>query len=306
MTIIEEGSELIDRIKNGGKLPQITSCSPGWVKYCEHFFPDFLGNLSTCKSPHQMLGAVVKSYYAEKFDVPAKDIYMVSVMPCTAKKFEKEREELAVNDLPDVDAVLTTREFAKMIKQANIDFVNLPDEDFDRFLGESSGAGMIFGATGGVMEAALRTVADLLTGEDLDDIDYDCVRGIEGVKEATIKIGDMDVNVAVANGTGNAKKLLEAVRSGEKNYHFIEVMGCPGGCVTGGGQPIVSAQKRMEFDPRVVRSKATYSEDEDMPKRKSHKNEELQMLYKEYLGAPNSHKAHELLHTHYHQKPKYK
>lgn len=305
LTIMEEGTELLGRIKNGGKLPMITSCSPGWIKYCEHFFPDFLDNLSTCKSPHQMEGALIKSYYAEKFGIDPKDIYVVSIMPCTAKKFEKERDELAVNGLRDVDAVLTTRELARMIKQANMDFVNLPEEDFDRVLGESTGAGVIFGATGGVMEAAIRTVADILTGKDLEDIDYEGVRGIEGVKEATVNVAGMDINVAVAHGTGNAKELLEAVRAGKKDYHFIEVMGCPGGCVTGGGQPIVNAQDRMDIDPRVLRAKATYAEDANKQKRKSHKNEEVQKLYEDFLGEPNSHKAHELLHTHYHQRPKY-
>ena len=305
LTIMEEGTELLGRIKNGGKLPMITSCSPGWIKYCEHFFPDFLDNLSSCKSPHQMGGAVIKSYYAEKAGIDPKDIYVVSIMPCTAKKFEKEREEMAVNGNRDVDAVLTTRELARMIKQANIDFKNLPDSDFDRILGESTGAAVIFGATGGVMEAALRTVADILSGQDLKDIDYECVRGIDGVKEATVSVGGLDIKVAVASGTGNAKKLLEAVRKGEKDYHFIEVMGCPGGCVTGGGQPIVSAQDKLNINPYVLRAKATYEEDCGKPKRKSHENEELKLLYKEYLGEPNGHKAHELLHTHYHARPKY-
>ncbi|MDD5017071.1 MAG: NADH-dependent [FeFe] hydrogenase, group A6 [Eubacteriales bacterium] len=306
LTIMEEGTELLSRINNGGKLPMITSCSPGWIKYCELFFPDFLDNLSTCKSPHEMEGALIKSYYAQKMGIDPKSIYVVSIMPCTAKKFEKEREELVNDGLPNVDAVLTTRELARMIKQSNIDFANLPEEDFDRMLGESTGAAVIFGATGGVMEAALRTVADILTGEDLKDIDYKAVRGIEGVKEATVSVAGMDLNVAVANGTGNAKKLLEAVRAGEKNYHFIEIMGCPGGCVTGGGQPIVSSQDRMNFDPKVLRAKATYAEDANMQKRKSHKNAEVQQLYKEFLGEPNGHKSHELLHTHYHQRPKYK
>ncbi len=305
LTIMEEGHELLNRIKNGGKLPMITSCSPGWIKYCEHFFPDFLENLSTCKSPHQMGGAIIKSYYAEKFGIDPKDIYVVSIMPCTAKKFEKERDEMGRNGLRDVDAVLTTRELAKMIKQANIDFARLPDSDFDRVLGESTGAGVIFGATGGVMEAALRTVADVLTGEDLKDVDYECVRGIDGVKEAALNIGGMEIKVAVASGTGNAKKLLEKVRSGEKFYHFIEIMGCPGGCVTGGGQPIISAQDRMDINPYVLRAKATYAEDASKPKRKSHENEEVKLLYKEFLGEPNSHKAHELLHTHYQARPKY-
>jgi NADP-reducing hydrogenase subunit HndD len=303
---MEEGTELIERIKNGGKLPMITSCSPGWIKYCEMFFPDFLDNLSSCKSPHEMEGAIIKSYYAKKNNIDPKSIYVVSVMPCTAKKFEKERDELSNDGMRNVDAVLTTRELARMIKQSGIDFAKLPDEDFDKVLGESTGAAVIFGATGGVMEAALRTVADILTGEDLKDIDYECVRGIDGVKEATIPIAGMDVKVAVASGTGNAKKLLEAVRAGEKTYHFIEIMGCPGGCVTGGGQPIVSAQNRMDINPYVLRAKATYAEDAGKPKRKSHENEEIKQLYKDFLGKPGGHKAHELLHTHYHARPKYK
>jgi NADP-reducing hydrogenase subunit HndD len=306
LTILEEGTELIHRIQNNGKLPMITSCSPGWIKYCEMFFPDFLDNLSTCKSPHEMEGAVIKSYYAQTNNIDPKSIFVVSVMPCTAKKFEKERDELSNDGMRNVDAVLTTRELARMIKQSNIDFANLPDEDFDKILGESTGAAVIFGATGGVMEAALRTVADILTGKDLKDIDYECVRGIDGVKEATIPIGDLDVKVAVASGTGNAKKLLEAVRKGEKTYHFIEIKGCPGGCVTGGGQPIVSAQKKMDINPYIVRAKATYAEDAGKPKRKSHENEEVKQLYKDFLGEAGGHKAHELLHTHYHQRPKYK
>lgn len=306
LTIMEEGTELLDRIKNGGKLPLITSCSPGWIKYCEMFFPDFLDNLSSCKSPHEMEGAVIKTYLAKKLGLDPKSIYVVSVMPCTAKKFEKERAELKNDNLPNVDAVLTTRELARMIKQANIDFAKLQDEDFDSVLGESTGAAVIFGATGGVMEAALRTVADILTGKDLKDIDYVAVRGIDGVKEATVNVAGMDIKVAVASGTGNAKKLLEAVRSGEKTYHFIEIMGCPGGCVTGGGQPIVSAQDRMEFTPYALRAKATYTEDAGKPKRKSHKNAEVQKLYEEFLGTPGSHKAHELLHTNYVARPKYK
>ncbi len=306
LTIMEEGTELIHRIQNGGKLPMITSCSPGWIKYCEMFFPDFLDNLSTCKSPHEMEGAIIKSYYAQKNNIDPKSIYVVSVMPCTAKKFEKERDELSNDGMRNVDAVLTTRELARMIKQAGIDFAKLPDEDFDKILGESTGAAVIFGATGGVMEAALRTVADILSGQDLKDIDYECVRGIDGVKEATLNIAGMDINVAVASGTGNAKKLLEAIRKGEKNYHFIEIMGCPGGCVTGGGQPIVSSQDKMDVNPYVLRAKATYAEDAGKPKRKSHENDEIKQLYKEFLGEAGGHKSHELLHTHYHQRPKYK
>ncbi len=306
VTIMEEGTELLTRIKEGGKLPLITSCSPGWIKYCEHFFPDFLENLSSCKSPHEMMGALLKSYFAKKNNVDPKKMFVVSIMPCTAKKFEKERQELGADAYgQDVDSVLTTRELARLIKQANIDFVNLPDEPFDDFMGDSTGAAVIFGATGGVMEAALRTVADILTEKDLPDIDYKAVRGIEGVKEATVNVAGMDISIAVAHGTGNAKALLEKVRSGEKVYHFIEIMGCPGGCVTGGGQPIVSSQKKMECNPFELRAKAIYEEDKDMPLRKSHKNPSVIKVYDEFLGKPNSHKAHELLHTHYHARPKY-
>lgn len=305
LTIMEEGTELLERLQNGGALPMITSCSPGWVKYCEHFFPEFLPNLSSCKSPHQMLGAIVKSYYAEKNDIDPKDIFVVSVMPCTAKKFERSRDGQAGAGYDDVDAVLTTREFARMIKQANIDFANLPDEDFDNLLGESTGAGVIFGATGGVMEAAIRTVADILTGEDLQEIEYTDVRGIQGIKEATVTVAGKELHVAVASGTGNAEKLLNAVKSGEKHYDFIEIMACPGGCVNGGGQPIVPAEVKSALDPRVERAKGLYGEDTDKPIRKSHKNSEINKLYDEYLGKPGSHKAHELLHTFYTARPKF-
>ena len=305
LTIMEEGTELLERLQNGGALPMITSCSPGWVKYCEHFFPEFLPNLSSCKSPHQMLGAIVKSYYAEKHDIDPKDIFVVSVMPCTAKKFERSRDGEAGAGYDDVDAVLTTREFARMIKQANIDFVNLPDEDFDNLLGESTGAGVIFGATGGVMEAAIRTVADILTGEDLQEIEYTDVRGIKGIKEATVTVAGKELHVAVASGTGNAEKLLNAVKSGEKHYDFIEIMACPGGCVNGGGQPIVPTEVRSVLDPRVERAKGLYGEDTDKPIRKSHKNSEINKLYDEYLEKPGSHKAHELLHTFYTARPKF-
>lgn len=305
LTIMEEGTELLDRIKNGGKLPMITSCSPGWIKYCEHNYPDFLDNLSTCKSPHQMLGATLKSYYAEKNNLDPSKVYVVSVMPCTAKKFEVQRPELAATGYPDVDAVLTTRELARMIRQAGIDFTQLPDEEFDPVFGDSTGAGVIFGATGGVMEAALRTVYELVTGEPMENIEVNAVRGIEGVKEAEIQMGDMVVRAAVAHGTASAKALLEKVKSGEKEYHFIEIMGCPGGCVTGGGQPIVKAKDRMDKDPKQVRASAIYDEDRDLPLRKSHENPSVQKLYKEYLGEPNSEKAHKLLHTHYTSRPKY-
>lgn len=305
LTIMEEAYELLDRVKNGGVLPMITSCSPGWIKYCEHFFPDFLPNLSSCKSPHQMLGAIIKSYYAKKNGIDPKDIYTVSVMPCTAKKFEKTRDGEAATGYEDVDAVLTTREFARMVKQANIDFVNLPDEDFDDLLGESTGAAVIFGATGGVMEAAIRTAADVLTGEDLKAIEYTDVRGIAGIKEATVPVAGMEIKVAIASSTGAAERLLKSIQKGEKTYHFIEIMACPGGCVNGGGQPIVPADVRAVCDPRVVRAKGLYDEDCDKPLRKSHENPSIQKLYSEYLGEPNSHKAHELLHTHYAQRAKY-
>lgn len=299
LTIMEEGTELLNRIKNGGVLPMITSCSPGWIKYCEYFYPDFIPNLSTCKSPNQMQGAVTKTYFAKQNDLDPRDIYVVSVMPCTAKKFEIARPEFGRDGYRDVDANLTTRELARMIRQAGLDFVHLPDEEFDDMLGESSGAGVIFGVTGGVMEAALRTVVDVLTGEDMPRLEYGDVRGLEGIKEATVSVNGTDINVAIVHGTANAAKLLNAIRAGEKTYHFIEVMGCPGGCVTGGGQPIVDARTRYYVDPRAARAAATYSEDESMAIRKSHKNPAVQKLYAEFLGEPNSHIAHELLHTTY-------
>ena len=305
LTIMEEATELLDRLNNGGVLPMITSCSPGWIKFCEHYYSDFIPNLSSCKSPHEMEGAMIKSYYAEKAGIDPKDIAVVSVMPCTAKKYEAARPELSHNGLADVDAVITTRELAKMIKEAGIDFVNLKDEEFDNILGESTGASVIFGATGGVMEAALRTAYEVVTGKTLENVNFEQVRGVEGVKEASIQVGDVTLNVAVAHGTANAAKLLDAVRSGEKTYHFIEVMGCPGGCVNGGGQPIVSATKRMECDPRVVRAAALYGEDAGKAIRKSHENPMVKKLYEEYLGKPNSHKAHELLHTTYTARSKY-
>ncbi len=299
LTIMEEGTELLNRINNGGVLPMITSCSPGWIKYCETFYPDFIPNLSTCKSPNQMQGAVTKTYFAKQNDLDPRDIYVVSVMPCTAKKFEIARPEFGRDGYRDVDANLTTRELARMIRQAGLDFVHLPEEEFDDMLGESTGAGVIFGVTGGVMEAALRTVVDVLTGEDMPRLEYADVRGLEGIKEATVSVNGTDIKVAIVHGTANAAKLLNAIRVGEKTYHFIEVMGCPGGCVTGGGQPIVDARTRYYVDPRAARAAATYSEDESMAIRKSHKNPAVQKLYAEFLGEPNSHIAHELLHTTY-------
>ncbi len=305
LTIMEEANELVERITNGGVLPMMTSCSPGWIKYCETYHPDFLPNLSSCKSPHEMTGAMVKTYYAEKAGIDPKDIAVVSVMPCTAKKFEAARPELGHNGLADVDVVITTRELARMIKEANINFNLLPDGDFDSLLGESTGAAVIFGATGGVMEAALRTAYETITGETLKDVEFHQVRGIEGIKEAEIDIGGKKVLVAVASGTGNATKLLERVKAGEKPYAFIEVMACPGGCVNGGGQPIVSAETKMDVDVRVERAKALYGEDREKPLRKSHENAEIKQIYNDFLTKPGSHLAHELLHTTYQKREKY-
>jgi len=306
LTIMEEGTELIERIKNGGKLPLITSCSPGWIKFCEHNYPDLLDNLSTCKSPQNMFGAVLKSYYAEKMGIDPSKMFVVSVMPCTAKKFEIQRPELSATGYPDVDASITTRELARMIKEAGIDFNSLPDENFDDPMGDASGAGVIFGATGGVMEAALRTVVDILTGKDNDNIEYKSVRGVEGVKVAEVQVpGGMTIRAAVAHGLGNARKLLEQVRNGEEQYHFIEIMACPGGCVNGGGQPIQPASVRNTVDIRAERAKAIYSEDEALTIRKSHKNPRMMKIYEEYLEKPGSHKAHELLHTHFHARENY-
>lgn len=298
LTIMEEGTELLQRINNGGKLPLITSCSPGWIKFCEHNYPDFIDNLSSCKSPQQMFGAVAKSYYPQKTNVDPSKIFVVSVMPCTAKKFEANREEMVVDGLKDVDAVITTRELAKMIKQARLDFKELADSQYDELLGTSTGAGVIFANTGGVMEAALRTVADILTGENLRDIEYNAVRGLEGIKEASVNINGMEVKVAIVHGTGNAAKLLDKIRDGEANYHFIEVMGCPGGCINGGGQPIILDKSKTEEVNRL-RAASIYALDRKAVKRKSHENPEVKKIYEEYLEKPGSHKSHHLLHTHY-------
>ncbi len=311
ITIMEEGTELLTRLSKGGPLPLITSCSPGWIRYCEHYFPEFIPNLSSCKSPQQMFGALMKSYYAKKKSLDPKDIYVVTVMPCTAKKYEVRREgEDAVEGLWDVDATITTRELARMIKKAGLRWELLPEEDFDPEFGIFSGAGVIFGATGGVMEAALRTVADLVTGKSLEKLDYHAVRGVEGVKEASVSLTmpdgkDLTVNVAVASGLANAKALLERVKSGEANYHFIEIMGCPGGCVNGGGQPIQPMSVRNFTDLRAERAKALYSEDAAMKLRKSHESPIVKELYADFLGKPNSHLAHELLHTSYTARSKY-
>ena len=306
LTIMEEGTELLERLgKEDAALPMITSCSPGWIKYCETFYPEFIPNLSSCKSPHEMLGAVIKSYYAEKNNIDPKNIFVVSVMPCTAKKYEAARPELGNNGLQDVDAVLTVRELARMIKQAGIDFARLADEDFDEVLGDSTGAGVIFGATGGVMEAALRTVYEIVTGKTLEKVEFEAVRGTEGIKEAEIDLGGKTVRVAVAHSTGNAKKLLDAVKAGEKHYDFIEIMGCPGGCVTGGGQPIVSAKDLMYLDVKALRAKALYDEDAGKALRKSHENPSVKKIYDEYFEKPGSHRSHELLHTTYTARKQY-
>ncbi len=310
LTIMEEANELLARLKNGGALPMITSCSPGWVNYAEYYYGDILNHLSSCKSPHEMEGAIIKSYFAEKNGLDPKDIFVVSIMPCTAKKYEKEREELRNADgLKDVDAVLTTRELAKLIKRAGINFRKLPDEEFDQdLLGEYTGAGVIFGATGGVMEAALRTAYYALTGKDHAAIEFQDVRGLEGLKEATIDINGTKINVAVASGMKNAKPLLDDIRAGKSKYHFIEIMGCPGGCINGGGQPLVQPCFLENEDLDILdtyrqkRAATLYEEDESLPIRQSHHNAQIKALYKDYLGEPNGHRAHELLHTHYNDK----
>lgn len=301
VTILEEGTEFLGRLKNNGTLPLITSCSPGWIKFCEHYYPEFIPNLSSCKSPQQMFGALTKTYYAEKYDIDPKDIYVVSVMPCTAKKFESTRDDqnAAGAGYPDVDVSITTNELAAMIKKAGIMFNSLPDEEFDKPLGIASGAGHIFGATGGVMEAALRTVAEVVTGEELENPEFKDVRGLEGIKEAEYDLAGTKVKVAVTSGLENASKLLDRIKEGKAEYHFIEVMACPGGCVNGGGQPVQPGYIRNFMDLRSERAKALYSQDKAMNLRKSHENPAVKELYDTYLGEPNSHKAHDLLHTTY-------
>ncbi|MBP3481305.1 MAG: iron hydrogenase small subunit [Clostridia bacterium] len=299
LTIIEEANELVERIQNGGKLPMITSCSPGWIKFCEYNFPDLLDNLSTCKSPQQMFGALAKTWYADKMGIDPKDIYVVSVMPCTAKKFEIGREDEDAAGVPDVDAVITTRELARMIKRAGINFNGLADEEFDMPLGSSTGAGVIFGATGGVMEAALRTAVETITGKELGNFEFTEVRGMEGIKEASYEVGGLNVKVAVASGLANAKELMKKVQKGEADYQFIEIMACPGGCVNGGGQPIQPASVRNFDDVRGKRAAVLYNIDKNMPLRKSHDNPVLKEAYAEYFGKPGSHKAHKAFHTTY-------
>ena len=299
LTIVEEANELIGRLNNGGALPLITSCSPGWIKYCEHYFPEMTENLSTCKSPQQMFGAIMKTYFAKKNGIDPKDIYFVSAIPCTAKKFEVARPDQSASGYPDVDAAITTREVARMIELAGIDFRALPDETFDKPFATGSGAGAIFGATGGVMEAALRYAAEVILGKKLESVDFVDVRGIEGIKFAAYKLGDLEIKVAVASGTKNAKKLLKAVQAGEVNVQFIEIMACPGGCVNGGGQPYQPASVRNNMDLRSVRASILYKADAGMAIRTAQDNPDITMIYDEFLGKPNSHVAHEVLHTTY-------
>lgn len=299
LTIMEEANEFIERFKNGGTLPMITSCSPGWVKFCEYYYPELLPNLSSCKSPQQMTGAMIKTYYAQKENIDPANIVVVSIMPCTAKKFEVDRDDQNAAGVPDVDIALTTRELARMIKAQQIQFTKLPDSDFDPALGITTGAGAIFGATGGVMEAALRTAADTLTGQSLEEIDYKEVRGTEDIKEATYNVAGIDVKVAVASGLRNAAAVLDKVKSGEADYQFIEIMCCPGGCVNGGGQPIQPASVRNFTDLKAERAKALYEEDLNLPLRKSHDSPIIKQVYEEFLEKPGSHKAHEILHTTY-------
>lgn len=306
LTIVEEANEFLGRVQNGGVLPMITSCSPGWIKYCEHYYSDMLDHLSTCKSPQQMSGAIIKTWYAEKMGIDPKDIVVVGIMPCTAKKFETKRDDQAASGYPDVDYSLTTRELGRMIESAGIYFKHLPDEEFDNPLGDSTGAAVIFGATGGVMEAALRTAVEKLSGEELKSLDFTEVRGTDGIKEASYTVNGMEVKVCVVSGLANANTIMEKVKNGTADYHFIEIMGCPGGCVNGGGQPIQHAVVRNFVDLKARRAAALYEADKDMPLRKSHESEAVKRLYDEFLGEPGSHKAHEVLHTSYVARPKYK
>lgn len=301
-TIVEEGTEFIKRLQNNDNLPMITSCCPGWVKYIEMNYPENIGHLSSCKSPHEMFGALLKTYYAKKEEIDPSKMFVVSVMPCIAKKYERQREEMK----QEVDAVITTRELARMIKQAKIDFVNLEDAKFDDPMGEATGAAAIFGVTGGVMEAALRSVSEIVTGKPLDKIAFEQVRGESGIKRAEIEIGDKKVKVAVAHGLANAQTIMEEIKSSKADYQFVEIMACPGGCITGGGQPIKNAKIQEEVDIHKKRAEAMYSIDEKSVIRKSHENPVLKQIYKEFLGEPNGELAHKLLHTHYSKKEKYK
>lgn len=305
-TIMEEANEFIERLKENDSLPMITSCSPGWVKYIEMNYPELLSHLSTCKSPHQMFGALIKTYFAKKEGISPEKIYVVSVMPCIAKKFERQRTEMKNDGLYDVDNVITTRELSRMIKQANIEFDKLEDSTFDNPMGEATGAAAIFGTTGGVMEAALRTAQDTLTGKDLPKIEFKQVRGGDGIKRATINIAGKDIKVVAASGLANAQKIMEEIKSGKADYQFVEIMACPGGCVMGGGQPIKSSKIRREVDIRKLRADALYTIDEKSTIRKSHENPVVKKIYEEFLEEPGSYRAHKLLHTHYVERPKYK
>ncbi|MDP4179877.1 MAG: NADH-dependent [FeFe] hydrogenase, group A6 [Bacillota bacterium] len=300
LTIIEEASEFAHRLQHGGRLPILTSCCPAWVKFFEHQFPDLLDIPSSCKSPHEMFGAIAKTYYAKKMNIDPKDMVVVSIMPCIAKKYEAARQELGNDGAINVDYVLSTRELGLMLKEAGINFATLEDSDFDHPLGESTGAGVIFGTTGGVIEAALRTAYEWLTGQTLEQVDFVQLRGLDGIREATVKINDMDVKIGVAHGLGNARKLLEAIREGKADYHAIEIMACPGGCIGGGGQPY------HHGDVEIIKKRAAaiYREDKGKAKRKSHENQDVIKLYKEFLGEFYGDKAHELLHTHYTKREK--
>ena len=297
--------EFLERFQNGGVLPMITSCSPGWIKYCEHYYPELIPHLSTCKSPQQMFGATMKTYYAKKMGIDPKDMVVVGVMPCTAKKFETKRPNQAASGYPDVDIAITTRELARMIESAGIFFKHLPDEEFDNPFGESTGAATIFGTTGGVMEAALRTAVETLTGKELENVDFKEVRGMKEVKEAEYDVDGTKIKVAVASGTKNAKVILDKIKDGTADYQFIEIMGCPGGCINGGGQPIQHAVVRNFVDLKARRAQALYDADAKKTKRKSHENETIKQMYAEFLGEPGSHKAHEILHTSYIPRKKY-
>ena len=301
LTIMEEANEFIERFKENKEIPMITSCSPGWIRYIELNYPELLGHLSSCKSPHQMFGAILKSYYAEKEEIDPKKMFVVSVMPCVAKKFERAREEMP----DDVDAVITTRELARMIKQANIEFTGLEDSTFDDPMGGATGAAAIFGTTGGVMEAALRTAYETVTGKELAKVDFEDVRGKKGIKKAVVDLEGTELKVVVAHGLSNARKVLEEIKNGEADYQFVEIMACPGGCVMGGGQPIKSSKTRSEVDVRSLRANALYTIDEKSAIRKSHENPAIKKLYEKYLEKPGSHKAHELLHTTYQKREKY-
>ncbi|MFI3142329.1 MAG: NADH-dependent [FeFe] hydrogenase, group A6 [Clostridia bacterium] len=299
LTIMEEATELLARVNGGGVLPMITSCSPGWIKYCEHYYPELIPHLSTCKSPQQMQGAVIKTYYAQLNHINPKDIVSVSVMPCTAKKFECGRDAQNASGSPDVDYVITTRELARMINTAGLNFNLLPEEDCDAPLGQGTGAAVIFGVTGGVMEAALRTAAEVITGEVLESLDFVEVRGLKGIKEASYQLGDLTVKLAIASGTANAKILMDKIKDGTADYHFIEIMACPGGCINGGGQPIHHASVKNFTDIRALRASVLYNRDQNRPLRKSHESPDVKRAYDEFFGEPGSHKAHKVLHTSY-------